>query len=171
METWTAVYILKVLMDVFDQLLCDTFQIPFGSIKRIMPFATQWKQDNNINTLSWLPKSPDININAIKNVWKVLKLRVQRQTNEIQNADDLQRVVRDIWSDLHVPLHFIWSFYSSLPRSLIRIFHVLLRLTSRSATLQTYLCCTTVQVKIPPFFALDVLHCSLHLSVVRCYES
>ena len=60
----------------------------------------QWKQDKNVNTL---PRSPDINI--IENVWKILKHRVQRRTNEIRNAGDLERVVRDIWSDL--PLDYI----------------------------------------------------------------
>ena len=71
-----------------------------------------WKQDNNVNTLPWPAQSPDINI--IENVWKVLKHRVQRRTNEIRNADDLERVVRDIWSCL--PLHYIQSLYNSLPR-------------------------------------------------------
>jgi hypothetical protein len=74
--------------------------------------STQWKQGNNINTLPWPPQSPDINI--IENMWKVLKLRVQRRTNEIRNAGDLETVVRDIWSDL--PLLYIRSLYSSLPR-------------------------------------------------------
>jgi hypothetical protein len=38
--------------------------------------ANQWKEENNINTLPWPVQSPDLNIT--ENVWKVLKIQVQR---------------------------------------------------------------------------------------------
>ena len=69
------------------------------------------KQENKVNTLPWPAQSPDINI--IENVWEVLKHRVQRWTNEIRNASDLERVVQDIWSGLL--FHYIQSLYNSLP--------------------------------------------------------
>ena len=58
--------------------------------------ANQRKEENDINTLPWPAQSPDLNI--IKKVWKVLKMQVQRQVNKIRNAQNLKRIVSDIWS-------------------------------------------------------------------------
>jgi hypothetical protein len=153
METWTAVHILKFLMDVFAQLLCNTLQIPTGSVKRIMPFvlylcallngsraiiSTHFHGVERIQTLT------------MQNVWKVLKLRVQRQTDEMSNAGDLQRVVHDIWSDLH--LHYICSIYRGLPRSLEYFNCIAINVTvGHFANLFMSHYCTRY-----PLFALDV---------------
>ena len=72
----------------------------------------EWKDENGIRTLLWPPQSPDLNI--IENVWKVLKIQVQKRLREIKNANDLRRVVLDIWTDLG--LHYIRSLYDSIPR-------------------------------------------------------
>jgi hypothetical protein len=45
-------------------------------------------------------------------VWKVLKIQVQKRLREIKNANDLRRVVLDIWTDLG--LHYIRSLYDSI---------------------------------------------------------
>ena len=47
---------------------------------------------------------------------------MQRRVNEIRNAQDLKRIVSDIWSSL--PLNYIWSLYASIPR-IIRCFYIL----------------------------------------------
>jgi hypothetical protein len=49
----------------------------------------------------------------ITDAWqKVLKIQVQKRLREIKNADDLRRVVLDIWTDLG--LHYIQSLYDSI---------------------------------------------------------
>ena len=74
--------------------------------------ANLWKEENNINTLPWPAQSPDLNI--IENVWKMLNIQVQQRVSEIRNAQDLKRIVSDIWSSL--PLHYVRSLYASLSR-------------------------------------------------------
>ena len=74
--------------------------------------ANLWKEENNINTLPWPAQSPDLNI--MENVWKMLNIQVQRRVSEIRNAQDLKRIVSDIWSSL--PLHYVRSLHGSLSR-------------------------------------------------------
>jgi hypothetical protein len=43
-------------------------------------------------------------------------MQVQWRVNEILNAQDLKRILSDIWSSL--PLHYVRSMYASLPRNI-----------------------------------------------------
>ena len=71
-----------------------------------------WKADNNIPILPWPAQSPDINV--IENVWRVLKIHINRRVNYIKTKADLERVVTEVWTLL--PLHYIQSLYQNLPK-------------------------------------------------------
>ena len=81
---------------------CPTFSykllhIPGGQCPcHVSRRTNQWKTENDIPTLEWLPQSPDLNI--IENVWTVIKTKVQRRIGDIRNAEDLKTVVAEIWT-------------------------------------------------------------------------
>ena len=66
----------------------------------VSPRTNQWKTEIDIPTLEWPPQSPDLNI--IEKVGKVMKTKVQRQTDDIRNAEDLKTAVAEIWTPLQL---------------------------------------------------------------------
>ena len=74
-------------------------------------FTMQWKTNNHLPTMMWPAQSPDINV--IENVWRNIKIILQRRVREIQNRNDLTDVVQDIWSSMNPA--YIRSLYLSLP--------------------------------------------------------
>jgi len=58
------------------------------------------------------PQSPDINI--IENVWRTLKIKLQKQAMDIKTKQDLTDTVLESWQSL-TPV-YIKSLYASLPR-------------------------------------------------------
>ena len=71
-----------------------------------------WKEDNQIQTLPWPAQSPDLNI--IENIWRLLKIKLQNQLHRIKNADDLVRIVHEIWNV--ITPQYIEDLYQSIPR-------------------------------------------------------
>ena len=80
-------------------------------------FTTQWKQQSNVPTMAWPSQSPDINI--IENVWRTLKIRLQRRLDEVRNRESLVHVVQEIWTSL-TPA-YIQSLYNSIPNRLRQV--------------------------------------------------
>lgn len=48
--------------------------------------------------MNWMPSSTDLN--AIENIWYILKLKVSEWPHRIHNLIELERVVRIIWERL-----------------------------------------------------------------------
>lgn len=74
--------------------------------------AQQWKTENNINCLPWPSQSPDINL--IENVWRIIKIRLQRVQHNIKTRNDLIETVQQIWMSLTPG--YIKALYLTLPR-------------------------------------------------------
>ena len=79
--------------------------------------TTQWKTTNNIPTMNWPPQSPDMNI--IENVWRTLKLQLQKRVMDIKTQQQLLDSVQEIWQSL-TPV-YIKSLYDSLPKRMIAV--------------------------------------------------
>ena len=71
-----------------------------------------WKQANNITTMMWPTQSPDVNI--IDNLWRWIKILLQRRLHTINSRQELIDTVFEIW-DSFTP-DFIKSLYASIPR-------------------------------------------------------
>ena len=58
-----------------------------------------WKKERHISSFTWPAQSPDINV--IENVWKVIKVHVQKDLSHIKSRQDLIESVLKAWSKLH----------------------------------------------------------------------
>lgn len=73
--------------------------------------SNKWKEDNQIETLDWPSQSPDLNI--IENVWRKLKVEIEKKVSDIKDRQTLIRVVKEIWTSL-TPT-YIESLYNTIP--------------------------------------------------------
>jgi transposase len=83
-------------------------------------FTTQWKQQHNVPTMTWPSQSPDLNV--IENVWRTLKVKLQRRLHEVRNRESLVRLVQEIWTSLSPA--YIQSLYNTIPTRIRQVLRV-----------------------------------------------
>lgn len=72
---------------------------------------------NNIQRMLWsAAQSPDANI---ENCWLLFKNQLRKCASRINNAADLEREIRRIWTTF--PIHYIQNLYKSLLQRIVRI--------------------------------------------------
>jgi len=79
-------------MQICGQLCANTLLKSTSFSRMIAPvrravFTNLWKTGNHISSVTWPAQSLDINV--IENVWKVIKLHVQKYLSAIKSRQDL----------------------------------------------------------------------------------
>ena len=62
-------------------------------------------------------QSPDLNI--IENMWRKIKIELQKQAHNITTKAQMETAIRDIWTN--ISLEFIRKLYDSIPRRLMLV--------------------------------------------------
>ena len=73
-----------------------------------------WKKEHHISSFTWPAQSPDINV--IENVWKVIKVHVQKNLSHIKSRQDLIESVLKAWSRPKLYRTYIRQLYECIPR-------------------------------------------------------
>ena len=73
-------------------------------------------RQNNIPTLDWQAKSPDLS--PIEHLWDYLGRKV-RQRNDVNNVRDLERVLHQEW--LNIPIQVIRRLIHSMRRRCLAV--------------------------------------------------
>lgn len=79
--------------------------------------TSAWKQENGIQKFTWPAQSPDLNI--IENVWRCIKIKLNREIDQIKSKQDLIATVTRIWNGLSQV--YIRSLYASIPTRLRQV--------------------------------------------------
>ena len=76
-----------------------------------------WKRVNNISTLPWPSKSPDLN--PIEHLWDFLKRKIERQDRPPQTLAELRQSIIFQWQQ--IPPELVRNLVSSLPSRLAAV--------------------------------------------------
>ena len=72
----------------------------------------EYKQNNNIPSITWPAQSPDINI--IENIWLKIKRLLQNTARNITTRDELFNAILHIWQN--IAPEYVRNLYLSIPR-------------------------------------------------------
>ncbi|CAC5409088.1 unnamed protein product [Mytilus coruscus] len=70
-----------------------------------------YMQQNQLHGMEWPAQSPDLNI--IENMWRKIKLELQKQPHIITTKAQMETAIRNIWTN--IPLEFKRKLYESIP--------------------------------------------------------
>ncbi|CAG2224309.1 unnamed protein product [Mytilus edulis] len=73
-----------------------------------------YMEQNQLHGMEWPAQSPDLNI--IENMWRKIKIELQKQAHNITTKAQMETAIRDIWTN--ISLEFIRKLYDSIPRRL-----------------------------------------------------
>ena len=76
-----------------------------------------WKQNNDIPGMMWPAQSPDINI--IENIWRYIKIRLQKVVHRIKTKNDLIRESSRVW--MSIDQTYVRGLYASIPNRIRRV--------------------------------------------------
>lgn len=73
--------------------------------------TTEWKRDNDIETLPWPAQSPDMN--PIENLWDELERQVRARKPLPKNREELWSVLQEEWGKIEI--HKLQNLVNSMP--------------------------------------------------------
>ena len=76
-----------------------------------------YMEQNQLHGMEWPAQSPDLNI--IENMWRKIKIELQKQAHNITTKAQMETAIRDIWTN--ISLEFIRKLYDSIPRRLMLV--------------------------------------------------
>ena len=77
----------------------------------------QYKQQQNIPSITWPAQSPDINI--IENLWLRIKQKLQNNAINIRTPQELFAAILDVW--VSFTPEYVQNLYKSIPRRLLTV--------------------------------------------------
>ncbi|CAC5377441.1 unnamed protein product [Mytilus coruscus] len=77
----------------------------------------EYMEQNQLYGMEWPVQSPDLSI--IENMWRKIKLQLQKQAHNITTKAQMDTANRNIWTN--IPLEFIKKLYESIPRRLRQV--------------------------------------------------
>jgi hypothetical protein len=114
----------KKLIDIYDKgLLPSAKEFKINSwvlledndSKHTSKLANSWREENQIDRISWPSNSPDIN--PIENIWAVLKNQVA-QLNP-SNLSQLEKNIKSVWENL--PRKMPQNLVLSMPERITQV--------------------------------------------------
>ena len=70
-----------------------------------------------MHSMEWPAQSPDLNI--IENVWRKMKIELQKRVHKITTVALLEEAIRDIWTEIAV--EFLQNLYESIPKRIKQV--------------------------------------------------
>ena len=67
--------------------------------------------------MEWPAQNPDLNI--IENVWRKMKIELQKRVHNITTVALLEEAIRDIWTKIAV--EFLQNLYESIPKRIKQV--------------------------------------------------
>ena len=77
----------------------------------------EYFEQNQMHGMEWPAQSPDLNI--IENVWRKMKIELQKRVHNITTVALLEEAIRDIWTEIAV--EFLQNLYESIPKRIKQV--------------------------------------------------